>query len=169
MILSSILLKPSYHEIVNFVRRADTVVTFVTNGYPISSNFKFPTTEGKITERNKADHDSKFRLFPKYQREQLASFLAGVSVPSEGTYPSCFTPHHYVYAVKGTKHVRFDICFTCSVMEVNGNFYFLSRVNQTYLAKTERLFGMKFDPKDPLPAPAKDQSSNTVENSRGKG
>ena len=170
MVFASLMFESRYSDILEFVRDADVVVTYVTN-YDHEASARFLNGREHIRQFNQKNPDRHFRRFDKGERSSLIWFLKHVAA-SKGFSPvSCFNPHHFLVATNGRKHLEFQICFGCGGLLVDGSLNYGSSVNRGLLERTEKVFGMKFRPErlpDPVPAATK-RDENKVEMSKGKG
>ena len=167
MILAALSFESRYSDIVDFVRKADRIVTYVTNDE--RSWLERDYLRGKSIAVFNKSHKGEFvqSVLPK-KRDGLIIFLKAVAGPKSDVFPGCFMPHHFVFAARGKRHIEIEICFTCARLICSGNLNYNAEVSLEALAKTESVFGMKFNPSDPLPSMAP-KSENTVEILKGKG
>lgn len=145
---------PPYSKLLEFVRQADVVVTCISHDENGREDVEKHTSNKSIRAFNTSHKRAFIRRFDAKSRDSLVTFLRGVVLSGEATLPGCFEPHHFVYAIKGKKHLTFEICFTCNVLQVTGAMTFISNSNRASLAVADKIFGMKFNPRlvDSLPA-----------------
>ena len=169
LLLASSIVNPRYREILNFIRNADSVVTYVTNDLVEWRKENFDRHANISTFNRK--HPGQFaQTIAKSKRLNLLEFLKGVAGPPTNALPGCFMPHHFVFVAKGKRHIELEICFTCSLFISYGSMPYTAKVNQKLLDRTEKVFGMKFVPGDPLPSKSKgEQPSFEISISKGKG
>ena len=161
-----------YSKILNFVRDADVVTTYITHRDIEVVDFKFPSTARLAHDINLKDPTSKFQIVGLENRKAIVSFLKHVSDPKPGIVYACFEPHHFVYAVKGKKHELIQICFTCNRVEATGAYEYNSGVVRGLRLNADKIFGLKFDPMKvkalPEPSNLSKESSSMPRVSGGK-
>ena len=140
MILICIAAETTYHDILNLVRRADTVTTYVTNGFASwqERDFLRKTNIAAFNHSHKGEFVKK--VGPK-NREGLISFLKAAAGPKTELMPGCFMPHHFVYASKGNRHIEIEICFTCAHLLSYGDLSYFAAANVEALAKRSGCLG----------------------------
>lgn len=143
-----------YSKILDFVRNADLVVTFITHREEVyAKSIQFPTSHEQVLAKNKAMPTEHFAIVAKSDRSELLSFLKG-QPQKKGRYYDCFEPHHFVYAKSGKKELRISICFTCDRLDVDGFYEYEANLRKGMTGQADKVFGLKFDPKkvgDPKP------------------
>ncbi len=111
-------LDPRWREFATFIREADSVQTVATD-YDRFPYLKPPDSPERFLTRVNLNGQNKTQTYDQAKREQILKLIAD-STTQEAGAPSCFSPHHYVIARKGSQQVVLSLCYQCHWCSVEG-------------------------------------------------
>lgn len=142
-------LDPRWKDFAAFIRQADRVEIVATD-YGSFPYLKPPDSPEQFLNRVNRSGQNKIQTCDQAKREQILKLIAD-STTQEGSASSCFSPHHYVIARKGSQQVVLSLCYQCHWCSVEGAIKITDTLSPSAVQEATNVFGvdLKLDiPKD---------------------
>lgn len=136
-------LAPIWNQYAKFLREADTVQTIATT-YDSFPYDEVPDDVEKFFHDKAPKEQTKIQLCDKAMREKVLDCIAQ-STSQEGSRASCFDPHHFVIAKKGSETVVLSLCYTCGLCSVTGAIEMSDSIFPNSMGKATEAFGIDID------------------------
>ncbi|MBI1335109.1 MAG: hypothetical protein JST12_19970 [Armatimonadetes bacterium] len=133
-------LDPRWNQYATFLREADTVQTVATtfDFFPFDNP---PTNIEKYLSEKEPGGRHKVQICDAKMRERILSCIAQITTQQDMA-SSCFCPHHFVIATKGSQRVVLSICFFCQSCLTGGSIQVQDSISKSGIHDTAEAFGI---------------------------
>ena len=132
--------RPEWTATSQFITSADSVQTIATT-YSEMPYQRFPADPDAYLRQKAPNEKRAIQTCDPQQRERLLESLSSV-LDSEAGSASCFCPHHFVVATKGSQKLVIAICYFCSTMSVDGAIKMNTSITHDSLSTASDAFGI---------------------------
>lgn len=133
-------LDPRWKDFATFIRGADRVEIVATD-YGSFPYLKPPDSPEQFLNRVNLNGQNKVQTCDLAKREQILKLIAD-STTQEGNASSCFSPHHYVIARKGSQQVVLSLCYQCHWCLVEGAIKVTDTLSPNAVQEATSVFGV---------------------------
>ncbi len=130
---------PEWNAVFEFIQTADKVETIATT-YDAFEYDKPPADPAAFLKKYNPLGHHMVQDVPSAKRNELSSILKKLPDADLDT-ASCFCPHHYLIATKGTKKIVVSMCYFCAGMSVSGDIKLQSKMRKDTQAEVTKFFG----------------------------